>query len=220
MTRRQDPFKSQRRGAWRRALSHNKLADKVLDGIISIQSSINSTMDKVEAATPTTLPTDFSSKKIGKIAEWGKLLPGKISENPTNDYRGHGHRQSLVWALLHALYSQEVTEEFVHLIDELQEAHDELCDKLDAQAGTLSDTDFTDEIGMQVLNPDKKMPSRARATFKTWLISSLSSYNMTNDYIDSIMQCQKAINEMLEALDSGSVSMPAKVKVLDPKARL
>jgi hypothetical protein len=177
-------------------------------------------IDKIQAATPATLPTNFSDDKVGKIAEWGKLLPGKISENPTNDYRGHGHRQSLIWALLHALYSQELTEEFLHLIDELQEAHDELCDKLDAQAGNLSDTDFADEIGLQVLNPDKKMPSRSRATFKTWLISSLSSYNMTNDYINSIVSCQQAINEMLDALDSGSVAMPDKVNVLDPKAKL
>lgn len=220
MARRSDPFKSYRRGAWRRALSHNKLADKTLDGIISIQSSINSMIDKVEAATPSTMPTNFANDKIGKIAEWGQLLPGKISENPTNDYRGHGHRQSLIWALLHALYSQELTEEFVHLIDELQEAHDELCDKLDAQAGVLSDTDFAEDIGIQVLDPDKKMPSRSRATFKTWMISSLSSYNMTNDYIDSIVACQEAINAMLASLDSGSVSMPDKVAVLNPNAKL
>ena len=220
MTRRQDPFKSYRRGAWRRALSHNKLADKALDGIVSIQTSINAMIDKIEAATPSTMPTNFADDKIGKVAEWGKLLPATGSVVVPNDYRGHGHRQSLIWALLHALYSQELTEEFVHLIDELQEAHDELCDKLDAQAGALSDTDFANELNIAVLNPNKKMPSRSRASFKTWMISSLSSYNMTNDYIDSIIACQEAINAMLASLDSGSVSMPDKVAVLNPNAKL
>ena len=220
MTRRQDPFKSYRRGAWRRALSHNKLADKALDGIISIQKGVNATMQKIAAATPSTMPTDFSDNKVGKIADWGELLPATMSKVIPNDYRGHGHRQSLIWALLHALYSQELTEEFVHLIDELQEKHDELCDKLDAQSGTLSSTDFQDAISIQVLNPNKKMQSRSKASFRTWLVSSLSSYNMTNDYIDSIIQCQTAINQALAELDSGSVSMPGSVRVLDPNAKL
>ena len=220
MTRRQDPFKSYRRGAWRRALSHNKLADKALDGIITLQKGINATIQKIEAATPSTLPTDFSTNKVGKIAEWGKLLPATGADFAPNDYRGHGHRQSLVWALLHALHSQELTEEFVHLIDELQEKHDELCDKLDAQGGDLTDTDFASTISVGVLNPDKKMQSRSKATFKTWMISSLSSYDMTNDYINSVIECQQKINSILAALDSGSVTMPGPAKVLNPNAKL
>lgn len=220
MTRRRDPFKSIRRGAWRRALSHNALADKSLDGLISIQSSVNAMIDKLSAVTPSTIPTDFADDKIGKIAEWGELLPATVSYRPDNSSIGHGHRQGLKWALLHALYSQELTEEFLHLIDELQEAHDDLCDKLDAQSGTLSDTDFASSVGMTILNPEKKMPSRSRASFRTWLISTMSSYNMSNDFIDSVMACQKAINDIAAELDAGGVSMPSKVSVLNPKARL
>ena len=220
MTRRRDPFRSIRRGAWRRALSHNALADKSLDGLIKIQSSINTIIDRVSAATPSTLPTDFSDDKIGVIAEWGVLLPATVSYRPDNSSIGHGHRQGLQWALLHALYSQELTEEFTHLIDGLQKSHDDLCDKLDAQSGTLSDTDFASSVGIQMLNPEKKMPSRSRASFRTWLVSTMSSYNMSNDFIDSVMACQKAINDIAAELDAGGVSMPSKVSVLDPKAKL
>jgi hypothetical protein len=208
------------RGVLRSKPLHRSRAIRGDVDIVAHRVHVIGVADRPSRAERLRLEDCVRPRTFGKVAEWGKLLPGKISDNPGSDYRGHGHRQSLAWALLHALYSQEVTEEFVHLIDELQEAHDELCDKLDAQSGNLSDTDFTDEIGMQVLNPDKKMPSRSRASFKSWLISSLSSYGMTNDYVNSIVSCQLAINNMLMALDSGSISMPNKVNVLDPKAKL
>lgn len=218
-------FKTIRRRAWRIALSHNTLADIALDGLVSIQSSINATIDKLNAAAPGTLPVDFSNGKIGVIADWGNFKPVNY-ESPigrtSRVQQGHGHRQKLKWALLHALYDEEVSDKFVEVIDVLQQTHDDLCDKLDAQAGTLTDTDFESVLGVEILNADTSTPTRAKASFRTWMRSSLSSHQLANEFIDTIVKAEQVMNQILAQLDTGSITgvMPNKVVVLDPEGNL
>ena len=218
-------FKTIRRRAWRIALSHNKLADITLDSIVSIQSNINIMIDKLDAATPVTVPTDFATNKIGVVADWGVFKPMNF-ESPisktSRTQQGHCHRQSLKWALLHAIYDEKTSDKFIESIDYLQQAHDDLCDKLDAQAGTLSETDFASTLEIEVLEPDAPSQTRSKASFRTWIKSSLSSHQLANEFIDSIIECEEAVNDMLAKLDAGTITgvMPDKVNVLKPEEDL
>jgi len=218
-------FKTIRRRAWRIALSHNKLADLTLDSIVNIQKNINIMIDRLDVANPAALPTDFANSKIGPVADWGIFKPTNF-ENPIDEVsrvqQGHGHRQSLKWALLHALYDEKVSDKYCEAIDSLQQTHDSLCDKLDAQGGTLSATDFASILGMTILNADAPIQTRSKASFRTWMRSSLSSHQLANEFIDSIVECELAINDILAKLDAGTITgvMPDKVNELKPEEDL
>lgn len=217
-------FKTIRRRAWRIAVAHNVIGDYTVDSLVKFQSKINEMIDALNGISDTAqMPTNFSDRKIGKIADWGSdFRPTKYESPVTRKKTGHGHRQTYMWAMLHALYDEHSTKRFFALIDKVQQTHDALCDKLDAQGGILADTDFASTLAIEPLDENAPTKSRSKASFKGWITSSLSSHQLADEFIDSIKGCEERLNAILEKLDAGTLEgeMPAKLVVLDPEAKL
>lgn len=202
--------KAIRRKALSSALASKKTADAVLKSLVDIQTGLNKTMAKIKADNAAALDTDYEATcAMGQIVDWDKSADD------------HGHRAPLRKALKFGLYSRELAGELIACFEELQLAHDAMCAKLDAEAGTLAATDWADLKIEPITDGSAPMAGRAHQSMKRWLEVSLCSKQLSTEIIEAIKTAQEALNATLDALDAGTIaSVPAAQPVIEPDARM
>lgn len=204
--------KAIRRRALRSALAHKRAADAILDGVVSLQKGLNSTLAKLDADSAAALDTDYvSTQALGQLVDW---------DAPSS---GHGHKQSLRDSIRSGLANRELADEVIDSITELQVAHDALLAKLDAEAGTLADTDYEATLAVEAYDQESRLQdSPGLATLKGWLSSALASKQLAEELGDALSAAQGAFNAALAVLDSGTINgaMPSAVSELKPDERL
>jgi hypothetical protein len=205
---------SQHRATLRRslqsALAHKRLANEILDSLADSQTQLNAALDKLDADTAGALDTDYEAALA-------------ITDVFEADGTGTGaqHRASLRASLQSALAHRRLADEICDAMEELQVAHNALMVKLDAQAGTLTETDFASTLGVEALTPDSTLAGQHKAPVRTTLRSALAHERLADEILDGIAAAQSALNASLALLDAGTVAgahAALKVDVIDPDA--
>jgi len=199
------------RKSMRSAVSHRRLADEILDSLADVQAKWNATMDKLDVDTAAALDTDYAAT-------------GSISDVFEADGEGSGaqHKASLRKSLRSALKHKKLADEICDALEEMSVAYNTMLVKLDAQAGTLTETDWVSTLGLDVTDSDGEgSGAQHKQSFRKTLISAMSHRRLANEVLDAITGVQGAMNDSLAALDGGTVNgghIGFKVSELDPDA--
>ena len=204
--------KATRRKSLRSALSHRRLADEILDSITDAQSKFNATMDKLDADSAIALDTDYESS-------------GAITDVFEADGAGTNaqHKRSLRESLRSALAHKKLADEICDALEEYSVAYNAMLVKLDAEAGTLDDTDYESTLAVTAIDPDAEgADAQHKASFRKSLRSALAHRRLADEIIDAIVSLQSGMNASLALLDAGTVGgtdhADNKVTELDPDA--
>lgn len=203
--------KASRRKSLHSAMSHRRLANEILDSIADAQAKWNATMDKLDADTAGSLDTDYEAS-------------GKITDVFEADGEGEGaqHKQSLRKSMRSALSHKKLADELVDAMEEQQTAYNAMLVKLDAQSGTLSDTDWVSTLGLDPIDSDGEgHDAQHKQSLRKSLRSALSHKRLANEIMDAISGLQESMNGSLAVLDGGVTNgehATFKVSELDPDA--
>jgi len=202
--------KATRRQSLRSALAHRRMADEILDSIADSQAKWNATMDKLDADTAAALDTDYeASGAITDLFEADESVVGQ-------------HKVTLRETLRSALAHKRLADEIADAMEEAQTAYNAMLIKLDTQAGTLTDTDWVDTLGLEALGADGEgIEAQHKASLRKSLRSALAHKRLADEIMGALVALQVSINDSLAALDAGSVNgahAGFKVSELDPDA--
>lgn len=199
-----------RRQSLRSALAHKKAADRVLSVISSLQASWNATMDKLDADSAAALDTDYEASALS--------TESLDADSPL----GGQHKATLRQILRSALAHKKLADEIVETLEESATAYSLMLVKLDAQAGTLTDTDWVASAGVSALDPDAPLSgAQHKASARVSLRSALAHKRLADEILEALSGLQDSINGSLAALDAGSVTgahAGFKVTSLNPDA--
>jgi hypothetical protein len=197
--------KASMRNKLRSALAHKKAADELLDSIRDSQLKWNSAMDKLEADDPATLDVNyFSTQAVTDVYE----ADGENS--------GSQHKASLRATMRSALAHRQLADELCDSLEEWQTAFNTMLAKLDAEAGTLDDTDYL--ASLQVRQLDQYAESEGvqhKASLRASLRSALANASVADLILNAIEELQSALNSELVLLDSGDVAGSSDNKVVE-----
>ena len=200
--------KATRRRSMQSALAHRKAADKLLDALYDLQKKWNAAMDKLDADTSAALDTDYASlHKISELFESDEAL------------KSGPHKRTLRQTMRAALSHRRLADEICDALEELHVTHNAFLAKLDAQGGTLTDTDWASTLGIVELKPDSKSSAAHKATLRQSLRAALAHRRLADEILDALLDIQKKMNASMAALDAGSVNgahAANKVSEIDP----
>ena len=193
------------------AFAHKRLANEILDSIADTQAKFNSAMDKLNADTAGALDTNYAAtESITDLFE------------ADDEKAGAQHKATLRKSLRSALAHKKLADEIADAMEEMQAAHNAAMAKLDAQAGTLTDTNFAALLGLDVIDADAEGDeAQHKASFRKSLRSAMANRRAADQIMDAITSMQSSFNDSMAALDAGSVAgahAGFKVDVLDPDA--
>ncbi len=200
-----------RRQSMRSAMAHRRLADELLDSINDTQSKFNDTMTKLDADSAGVLDTDYEAT-------------GAVTDIFEADDEGTEaqHKATLRKSMRSALSHKKLADEIADAIEEMQTSGDALLVKLDAEAGTLNDTDYESSLAVTTIDSDGEgSEAQHKQSLRKTLRSALSHKSLADDIMDAISGLQDAMRDSLVALDAGSVNgahAGFKVTPLDPDA--
>jgi hypothetical protein len=202
--------KASMRTKLRSALAHKKAADKLLDSIADSQSKWNALLDKLQADNPASLDTDYyATSKIVDVFEADGA--GTSAQ----------HKASLRSVMRSAFAHRKLADELCDALEEFQAAHNALCAKLDAEAGTLNDINYASALSVVLIDADGEgSDAQHKASLRKSLISTLTNESLANSIMDSMLALQAALNSELALLDTSVVagSSTRKVSVIQPDA--
>ena len=185
--------KSTLKKSLRSALRHKQLADKLLDNIVEIQSNHNVIMNKLDADTGAALDTDYA---VDFVSEYDYDQLGSAQ-----------HKANLRKSLINALSHKRLANEIIDSIEELRYIYEQLVAKLNAEAGTLNDTDYADTFATIAIDADVKgHDAQHKSSFRKSLRSALSHKRLADEIIDSIAGLQGNLNDALAVLDTGTIN--------------
>lgn len=205
--------KASKRVSLRSALRHKKLADSLLDSLVTTQIAFNALMDKIDADNSATLDVDYVSTQV-------------LDNNFAPDAAGTGaqHAATFRRTLVVALSHNALADEILDAMEEVETTHNTLLAKLDAEAGVLNDVDYASTLGIVATDSDGAgSNAQHKASFRASLKSALSHSSLANDILDTIIGLQDAMNSALAALDGDAgvgallgLYTPFKVEVINP----
>jgi hypothetical protein len=201
------PHQRTLRQSLRSALSHKRLADQLLDTLVAAQNAWNTTSAKIAADSTGALDTDYNG---GDLTAFDFDAAGTLAQ----------HKASLRTSLRSALAHKYMADEIIDAIEEFETALNTLHAKLDAEAGTLNDTDYASLLGLTALDPDAEgILAQHKATMRTSLKSALSHSRLADQILDSLAGLQSTFNTALAVLDTTSIAVEAApVTAIDPDA--
>lgn len=206
------PHRRTYRQSLRSALSHKSLADEILDSLNSTQTKLNSTLDKLDADSAVALDVDYEST-------------GAITDSWEADAEGSGsaHKSTLRKSLRSALAHRKLADEIADSIEELQTAYNAMLVKLDAEAGTLNDTDYNSSLRLGLTSFNVAgTDAQHKSTFRNSLKKALAHSDLANAIADAVRDTQASFNRTLVLLDAGTVGgtdhADNQVTVIDPDA--
>lgn len=182
----------------RSALSHRRLANEMLDGLKLAQDQFNAAMDKLDADTAAALDTDYEATLA---------ISSDDAFEADDNKAGAQHKATLRRSLQSALSHRRLANELADSLEELQTAHNALMVKLDAEAGTLDDTDYEATLSVDVISADtKEAGAQHKATLRRSLRSALAHRRLADQILDSYVELQQALNSALAQIDGGTVN--------------
>ena len=200
--------KATKRTALRSAVAHRKLADTMLDNIKLAQTQLNAALAKLDADTSAALDTDYATLAIPSAFDADAPVFGQ-------------HKQSARKTLRSALKHKRAADEIVDTLEETQLALNALLLKLDAQGGTLADTDFEATLGLTPLDLDAPTFGQHKQSLRKTVISGFARTNLANDVLEALLGLQNSLVASAKQLDLGNVAgahASLQVDVLDPDA--
>jgi uncharacterized protein with von Willebrand factor type A (vWA) domain len=189
-------------------MAHRRLADEILDSIADTQEKFNATMDKLDADTAAALDTDYEST-------------GAITDIFEADDEGTDaqHKRTLRETMRSAFSHKKLADEVADAMEEMQTAYNAMLVKLDAEGGTLNDTDYESSLAVTTIDSDGEgSEAQHKRSLRATMRSALSHRSLADDIMDAISGVQDAMRDSLAALDAGSVNgahAGFKVTVLD-----
>lgn len=182
----------------RSALSHRRLANELIDGIKLAQDQFNAAMDKLDADSAVALDTDYEATLAISSDEAFEADEQKA---------GAQHKATLRRSLRSALSHRRLADEIADSVEEAQTAINAMLVKLDAEAGTLDDTDYESTLALEVTAADtNEAGAQHKATLRRSLRSALSHRRLADQILDAIVGLQGAMNSALAQLDTSSVN--------------
>lgn len=195
--------KASMRKKLRSALAHKRLADELLDSILDSQTKWNSAMDKLQADNPASLDVNYySTKKISDVFE------------ADGENMGSQHKASLRDSLRSALAHRKLADEICDGIEEFQVAFNAMLVKLDAEAGTLNDTDYLSLLRVSIMDQNAEgSGAQHKASLRDSLRSALANHSVADAIVNAIEELQASLNSELALLDTGVVNGSSSRKV-------
>lgn len=204
--------RTSKRVSLRSALKHKKLADDLLDSLVSTQTSFNALMDKIDADNSATLDVDYVSTQTAD----NDFAPDAIGSDAQ-------HKSTFRNTMRSAVSHKALADEIMDAMEELETTYNALLAKLDAEAGILNDVDYASTLGIVATDSDGVGSAQHKASFRVSLKSALSHSSLANDILDTITGAQTAMNAALAQLDgdAGVGALvgrytPLKVTVVNP----
>ena len=188
--------KASRRQSMRSALAHRRAADELLDSLHDLQKKWNASMAKLDADTAVALDTDYEAS--GKITD---VFESDASALPAQ------HKSTIRKTMRSALAHRRLADEICDALEELHVAYNAILVKLDAQGGTLTDTDWVSSLGIQKMEIDKsEAGAQHKASLRKSARSALSHRRLADEFLDALVAAQDNMNQSLAALDAGNVN--------------
>jgi hypothetical protein len=187
--------KASMRKKLRSAFAHKKLADSFIDQLYSTQTAWNSALVKLNADSAGALDVNYASTK-GLKSTWDTdaILTGQS-------------RQSAKKLMRSTLAHRKLADELCDALTEIQTAYTAILTKLDAEAGTLNDTNYASLLALAPLDvEDAALPAQHGASVRKSLRSALANKQVADYIVDSLLGLQTSMNSALDLLDAGTVT--------------
>jgi len=91
--------------------------------------------------------------------------------------------------------------------------------KLDAEAGTLDDTDYVSSLAVAAISPDAASLGQHKASLRKTMIDAMAHKKLGNEIVDAIAAAQNSFNAVLAKLDAATINgqcAALKVSAIDP----
>lgn len=119
---------------------------------------------------------------------------------------GAQHKATLRKSLRSALSHKKLADEIVDAIEELQVGYNAMLVKLDAEAGTLNDTNYSSTLILTAVASDAVgTDAQHKAAFRKSLKSALVHSRLADQILDAITATQASFNATLVLLDAGTI---------------
>lgn len=193
-------------------LANKKLANAYIDGLVAAQTQFNAAMDKLDAESgEPTIATDYGTLAIASVLSADAPLRAQNTATPRKSMRS-------------AMMNKRVGDALVDSLSDAQSAVNAMLAKLDAQAGTLADTDFEATLAIQAIDADSSLPgAQNKAPARKVMTAAIAHRKGADMVMDALVALADAMDAALAQIDTGSVStmMAAyKVAVIDPDAEI
>lgn len=195
------------RKSLRSALKNKKIADKFLDSIYELQSKFNLACDKLDADTDIALDTDYVSEcGLADSFSSDELIRAQNISSPKKILRS-------------SMAHKYLADTYVAALQEIYANYAALLVKLDAEGGTLDDTDYASSLGVSAVDPDEASIGQNKASMRKTMRSALSHKKLGDAMANAIYDLQVSFNAVLANLDAATingVTAAYKVEALDP----
>lgn len=165
------------------------------------------------SAAVTTIDTDFVA--TCSIPAANILNPDAVKDGQ--------HRSTLRKTLQSALTHRQVANAYLDAVVTLQNAHNALMTKLDAEGGTLASTDFASTLSVVAYTAASVLaPAQDQQPLSRVLQVSLANNTLGQKMTSALVDTQASLNGALADLDAGSTLGAAarEVSVIDPESTL
>jgi len=147
-----------------------------------------------------------------------QTIPAAHILNPSAPAFGQ-NKTSLRRILENALAHRTLADTVLDSLVALQTNHNALMVKLDAQAGTISSTNFASTLSVTAIDPTAAAsPAQEKSSVRTVLRSALANGSLADQVLDAVVACQTSLNAVLVELDAKNTLAAASLEmtVLDP----
>ena len=137
--------KTTKREKLRSAMSHKRAADAWLDALATSQAQWNSAMAKLDPDTAAALDADYvSTQSLSSLYE------------ADGEEAGAAHKSSLRLTMRSAFAHKRLADEMADSMEEWQASYGAMLAKLDAEAGTLNDTNYVSLLAVDEIDRDQE----------------------------------------------------------------
>jgi hypothetical protein len=179
--------------------------------MVYMQGKWNNLMAKLDADAAGSLDTDYVASLAVADIDLDEAVYGEAP-----------HKASAREVMIRSLAHRRLGNEMIDMMEEFMAAYNAMLVKLDAQAGTLSETDFVELIGVDALDMDAEgEAAQHKASLRRSMRSAMRDRKAADEILDAYAAMQSSLNASLAALDAGSVNgahAGFAVEVLDPDA--
>ncbi len=184
--------KNSKREKLRSALSHRKAANEWLDSIRDSQDKWNATTIKIGNDTALEFDTDYEAT--------GAIIDVYEADGEGSDAQ---HKRSLRETMRSALAHNKLADEMVDALEESQASYNAMLVKLDAEGGTLNDTDYASSLSLDELDKDGEgSDAQHKQSLRRSLRSALADRRLADQMLDAMQELQARQNDGLAQLDT------------------
>lgn len=200
------------------AMANKGLANLMLDSLSEMQAQFNSLMDKLDADNTASLDTDYEAT----LEVTSNLVDGQDASTDAP------YKAKWVGVLRSVLKHKGMADETLDALEEAQVAFNALLVKLDAEGGTMNDTDYESTLAVADVEADESQADGPhKASYRRVWEMAMANSRVSDAFVDGLSGMQAALNDALAQLDvdgggaTGALTglyVPFKVTPLDPES--